>query len=68
MIIYFNTSYVTVQPGKSGEIFKYLVISIHPMLRFNLVERERDKHSTEFQYILCYGSTEGALAKIARGK
>ena len=53
----FNTSYVTVQ------LFVRLVghsansISIHPMLRFNFLVIRVGTKLSEFQYILCYGST-----------
>ena len=56
-ILNFNTSYVTVQPfQKNGGIFFY-VISIHPMLRFNLTVPNVSGLVLKFQYILCYGST-----------
>ena len=54
----FNTSYVTVQRGGIPTLDNPEGISIHPMLRFNKKLAEIRKAATEFQYILCYGSTE----------
>ena len=54
---YFNTSYVTVQHLLA--ILNTIMnnISIHPMLRFNNQLPEIMDKFSEFQYILCYGST-----------
>ena len=55
---HFNTSYVTVQRqfGQLGINYFHL-ISIHPMLRFNVVLNCFRYYIIWFQYILCYGST-----------
>ena len=53
----FNTSYVTVQPNSLCNILRPNQISIHPMLRFNFLVVRVGTRLSEFQYILCYGST-----------
>ena len=55
--MYFNTSYVTVQPSNLLILEGFFYISIHPMLRFNIFSRAFKQSLTAFQYILCYGST-----------
>ena len=54
---YFNTSYVTVQHICNSQGKWKLLISIHPMLRFNLLLLIVFVKKYKFQYILCYGST-----------
>ena len=53
----FNTSYVTVQRQRNKTCYFASGISIHPMLRFNLVFVFIYYIFFRFQYILCYGST-----------
>ena len=57
----FNTSYVTVQLSYFVFLKMARFISIHPMLRFNLISPEGAKRFYAFQYILCYGSTIGVM-------
>ena len=45
--------------GKSDFWYSFTrLISIHPMLRFNFLVIRVGTKLSEFQYILCYGSTE----------
>ena len=44
---YFNTSYVTVQPGNPFSLPTAITISIHPMLRFNADTEFKNKQSTK---------------------
>ena len=57
-VLDFNTSYVTVQQKSSLVILIFKIISIHPMLRFNGCYKCYYDFISEFQYILCYGSTK----------
>ena len=66
-IMYFNTSYVTVQQICFLNAFFFKKISIHPMLRFNVIIITPPFQSLGFQYILCYGSTVIALAFFTCG-
>ena len=43
------------------------IISIHPMLRFNCFYSIKGDDITEFQYILCYGSTAFRARRRVRG-
>ena len=53
----FNTSYVTVQRKSKNQLLIFRKISIHLMLRFNILDPEVISGVSRFQYILCYGST-----------
>ena len=57
-ILYFNTSYVAVQPRGNEAVSDQEVISIHLMLRFNNANGTTVRSPVGFQYILCCGSTE----------
>ena len=48
----------------SSHSSRFIYISIHPMLRFNMGLFSLFILNSEFQYILCYGSTSVAMVQI----